>query len=149
MSFSFSYFFSSFFFFFLMIRRPPRSTLFPYTTLFRPRRPVAVRYARLHAGGRRNRVVADRDRRLFGRLFYRDIDAQRGLRTAPATDAAVPDRARRAAVGRRRPGRLRAKPDPDHLRRAGGPCGARPRRGDGLLRREFCAAQGVTLNRPE
>src|SRR2546430_11647182 len=26
---------SSIFFFFLMIRRPPRSTLFPYTTLFR------------------------------------------------------------------------------------------------------------------
>src|SRR5687768_17836795 len=25
----------SFFFFFLMLRRPPRSTLFPYTTLFR------------------------------------------------------------------------------------------------------------------
>src|SRR2546429_6073409 len=31
-SFSFILFF---FFFFLMIRRPPRSTLFPYTTLFR------------------------------------------------------------------------------------------------------------------
>src|SRR5215510_4241222 len=30
-------FFASFFFFFLMIRRPPRSTLFPYTTLFRSR----------------------------------------------------------------------------------------------------------------
>src|SRR3982750_4959840 len=31
---------SSRFFFFLMIRRPPRSTLFPYTTLFRScRRP--------------------------------------------------------------------------------------------------------------
>src|SRR6476620_12275663 len=31
-----------FFFFFLMIRRPPRSTLFPYTTLFRsPRSPAA------------------------------------------------------------------------------------------------------------
>src|SRR5260221_2483017 len=28
----------AFFFFFLMIRRPPRSTLFPYTTLFRSRR---------------------------------------------------------------------------------------------------------------
>src|SRR2546430_5493347 len=28
-------FLSFFFFFFLMIRRPPRSTLFPYTTLFR------------------------------------------------------------------------------------------------------------------
>src|SRR5215213_10575708 len=34
------FFFFFFFFFFLMIRRPPRSTLFPYTTLFRPcRRP--------------------------------------------------------------------------------------------------------------
>src|SRR5436190_17814404 len=29
---------SSLFFFFLMIRHPPRSTLFPYTTLFRSRR---------------------------------------------------------------------------------------------------------------
>src|SRR6266508_1610509 len=29
--------FFCFFFFFLMIRRPPRSTLFPYTTLFRSR----------------------------------------------------------------------------------------------------------------
>src|SRR2546422_10666156 len=28
---------TSVFFFFLMIRRPPRSTLFPYTTLFRSR----------------------------------------------------------------------------------------------------------------
>src|SRR2546425_5973744 len=28
-----------FFFFFLMIRRPPRSTLFPYTTLFRSKWP--------------------------------------------------------------------------------------------------------------
>src|SRR2546430_8445616 len=27
-------------FFFLMIRRPPRSTLFPYTTLFRSRKPT-------------------------------------------------------------------------------------------------------------
>src|SRR2546430_16348335 len=32
------------FFFFLMIRRPPRSTLFPYTTLFRSRE---IRYAAL------------------------------------------------------------------------------------------------------
>src|SRR3712207_8746047 len=29
-------------FFFLMIRRPPRSTLFPYTTLFRSRMEFAV-----------------------------------------------------------------------------------------------------------
>src|SRR5215216_7443330 len=36
------FFFCSFFsfFFFLMIRRPPRSTLFPYTTLFRSRAPT-------------------------------------------------------------------------------------------------------------
>src|SRR6478672_12117175 len=32
-----------FFFFFLMIRRPPRSTLFPYTTLFRSSRPPSRR----------------------------------------------------------------------------------------------------------
>src|SRR5260370_16080543 len=30
-------------FFFLMIRRPPRSTLFPYTTLFRSHRGIAAR----------------------------------------------------------------------------------------------------------
>src|SRR5882762_3297177 len=41
---------SALFIFFLMIRRPPRSTLFPYTTLFRsPRRP---------RGDRRRRVVS-------------------------------------------------------------------------------------------
>src|SRR6266498_4822479 len=34
-----------FFFFFLMIRRPPRSTLFPYTTLFRSRWTVAQFFA--------------------------------------------------------------------------------------------------------
>src|SRR5256885_9064219 len=32
-----------FFFFFLMIRRPPRSTLFPYTTLFRSEARNAAR----------------------------------------------------------------------------------------------------------
>src|SRR5256885_11403143 len=34
-----------FFFFFLMIRRPPRSTLFPYTTLFRSVDAKAARAA--------------------------------------------------------------------------------------------------------
>src|SRR2546422_8138856 len=43
---------ASLFFFFLMIRRPPRSTLFPYTTLFRslferPQRRLGVGDARL------------------------------------------------------------------------------------------------------
>src|SRR5216684_5031366 len=37
-------------FFFLMIRRPPRSTLFPYTTLFRSRR-----HGSTHASSRTRR----------------------------------------------------------------------------------------------
>src|SRR5439155_21194755 len=57
----FSFFFYSLFlilfFFFLMIRRPPRSTLFPYTTLFRSRgfrSPLDGRRAvRSHGGGPR------------------------------------------------------------------------------------------------
>src|SRR5258707_8371239 len=46
--------FFQFFFFFLMIRRPPRSTLFPYTTLFRSRLPAfGARQARARGlGGR-------------------------------------------------------------------------------------------------
>src|SRR5450432_1335523 len=43
MSFVLSCFMICFFFFFLMIRRPPRSTLFPYTTLFRSRSPPGRR----------------------------------------------------------------------------------------------------------
>src|SRR3712207_7760592 len=40
------------FFFFLMIRRPPRSTLFPYTTLFRSRCGRSGRRGRLGEGNR-------------------------------------------------------------------------------------------------
>src|SRR3712207_7724262 len=41
-----------------MIRRPPRSTLFPYTTLFRSTTPgfLADRGGRLHGGARRRGV---------------------------------------------------------------------------------------------
>src|SRR2546430_11931442 len=62
-----------FLFFFLMIRRPPRSTLFPYTTLFRSHRRADAgepqqRAALVHAGAQqadgpeqdRHRVAADR-----------------------------------------------------------------------------------------
>src|SRR2546428_2925877 len=38
------------FFFFLMIRRPPRSTLFPYTTLFRSRGHVHLPRPAAHQG---------------------------------------------------------------------------------------------------
>src|SRR2546430_6945547 len=68
-----------FFFFFLMIRRPPRSTLFPYTTLFRSADPHgdpagARRSARVPAGG------AALDRRTgHGRPRRSDAARARGL----------------------------------------------------------------------
>src|SRR5690348_18096448 len=51
------------FFFFLMIRRPPRSTLFPYTTLFRSLAAPAEQFLRsLHhvAAGARFVLVPER-----------------------------------------------------------------------------------------
>src|SRR6266571_5395005 len=45
-------FISSSFFFFLMIRRPPRSTLFPYTTLFRSRPGTTCRLPPPRSGRR-------------------------------------------------------------------------------------------------
>src|SRR3712207_7421575 len=47
-----------------MIRRPPRSTLFPYTTLFRSPLPLARRRRRLgagRAGGHRAHALGHRD----------------------------------------------------------------------------------------
>src|SRR5437016_11964364 len=46
--FSFSSLSLFFLFFFLMIRRPPRSTLFPYTTLFRSIRQVLAQDVERH-----------------------------------------------------------------------------------------------------
>src|SRR2546422_8482772 len=53
-------------FFFLMIRRPPRSTLFPYTTLFRSRlaRPELREEAGEEAEGRANHEEGAHRRRL-------------------------------------------------------------------------------------
>src|SRR2546426_6735930 len=60
------------FFFFLMIRRPPRSTLFPYTTLFRSLKRVldaekfqgkSGQVTHAHADGRRIVVAGHRDRK--------------------------------------------------------------------------------------
>src|SRR2546425_4151383 len=45
-------------FFFLMIRRPPRSTLFPYTTLFRSR-PALPRVERIPEAGALTREQAE------------------------------------------------------------------------------------------
>src|SRR3712207_7728103 len=46
--------------FFLMIRRPPRSTLFPYTTLFR-----SDRWGQRHSDGRRSGIGDGVARRLL------------------------------------------------------------------------------------
>src|SRR2546426_9386698 len=54
------YFLHVFFFFFLMIRRPPRSTLFPYTTLFRSiGEDDAKRGARGYDGGKSANRLAE------------------------------------------------------------------------------------------
>src|SRR2546430_4367774 len=47
-------------FFFLMIRRPPRSTLFPYTTLFRsPKSNAWLRFARRRPEARKSMCPAE------------------------------------------------------------------------------------------
>src|SRR3712207_7975886 len=63
-------------FFFLMIRRPPRSTLFPYTTLFRsPRLRRVVATTRPRRGvGRRATPVHLRADRAHDRRGRRDRD---------------------------------------------------------------------------
>src|SRR5256884_444374 len=50
------------FFFFLMIRRPPRSTLFPYTTLFRSLRGAGTERGRVRGEGRAGVLGAARSR---------------------------------------------------------------------------------------
>src|SRR5712664_3143260 len=52
------FYLSLFVFFFLMIRRPPRPTLFPYTTLFRSEAVDRFKRADLFHRGRRERRLA-------------------------------------------------------------------------------------------
>src|SRR3712207_8844174 len=67
----------SIWFFFLMIRRPPRSTLFPYTTLFRSRSggEISLREGSCERAsrppGRRGSVRQGSVRRRCGRLLRR------------------------------------------------------------------------------
>src|SRR2546427_8552813 len=62
-------------FFFLMIRRPPRSTLFPYTTLFRSR---AASGPAAPSTARRRGAVAHRARRGDARRGRGTRDQTRG-----------------------------------------------------------------------
>src|SRR2546427_5046832 len=73
---------SYFFFFFLMIRRPPRSTLFPYTTLFRsdmPGRGLGHDWAVLP--GKRGRVHPHHgaDAVVLDRKSTRELQSQSNL----------------------------------------------------------------------
>src|ERR1041384_8569851 len=45
------------FFFFLMIRRPPRSTLFPYTTLFRSKQHFLIMHTRFPGRGEQQMLL--------------------------------------------------------------------------------------------
>src|SRR6266576_5208385 len=73
------------FFFFLMIRRPPRSTLFPYTTLFRPRAarrpPWRARSPRWPAAPRSEEHTSELQSRrdLVCRLLLEKKKKKRGL----------------------------------------------------------------------
>src|SRR2546422_2922800 len=69
-------------FFFLMIRRPPRSTLFPYTTLFRSRPLDPDRRQDRAAGGARIRRRGDR---LGRRSRRREPSARRRGRDRKST----------------------------------------------------------------
>src|SRR6266508_5262090 len=85
-----------FFFFFLMIRRPPRSTLFPYTTLFRS--PYARVASRRHStrtlcSARAFRANGVWGWNLTGRLADPRCSAgthTRGRRPHPAHQVAAP-----------------------------------------------------------
>src|SRR3712207_7666818 len=75
------------FFFFLMIRRPPRSTLFPYTTLFRSVRLVRFEEGRIEfalaAGGSRT-LANDLSRALdtwTGRRWVVAVSSETGAPT--------------------------------------------------------------------
>src|SRR3712207_7955458 len=66
-----------------MIRRPPKSTLFPYTTLFRSRRdPPAADPARTVEGGQDGLAVADVDgeqHRSARPQVEREVEDRRGV----------------------------------------------------------------------
>src|SRR2546430_16158738 len=104
-------------FFFLMIRRPPRSTLFPYTTLFRSRDRDRALDA-LHdafVAGLRHPPAHDAD--LAGRLFVVAVRSARRLRRLPllplewVTGTSGDDEIE-AALDRMEAGRLHARRSP-------------------------------------
>src|SRR5437764_10318185 len=68
-------------FFFLMIRRPPRSTLFPYTTLFRSRMPHDLSHLGFLAGQIGRLITISTTPVIAGDSF--EMDAVGALRLSP------------------------------------------------------------------
>src|SRR3712207_8056830 len=76
------------FFFFLMIRRPPRSTLFPYTTLCRSALDFGMseRRREQHRAPRRARHLADQRGPRLGWHVLQHVDGADEIETAIAQD---------------------------------------------------------------
>src|SRR3712207_8255131 len=78
-----------------MIRRPPRSTLFPYTTLFRSKRSVRKLYTEALVG-RGDITLADAEEALkdyrgqLERAFSETHDAQDSSKPEPVMDPRTP-----------------------------------------------------------
>src|SRR6266496_5458717 len=127
-----------FVFFFLMIRRPPRSTLFPYTTLFRSRRrlpnepgwsphprgavrperalervPCRARCLLRPRRGHRGRYAVYPGRAPGPRAALRPGD--QGLHTRPAEEPLPPPGALRADVGLRGEDRKSTRLNSSHV----------------------------------
>src|SRR5215211_1595908 len=128
---SFSFFFLCFFF--LMIRRPPRSTLFPYTTLFRsrppprgwlqPRRPGTPGKRAPAGGGPAARAPRPAKRAVRHAAPSWCARCPRRTRSRPHTQRDASSRARARAPRARR--RVQARPIRERARR----CGTGDRRG--------------------
>src|SRR2546430_9887514 len=102
---------TKFFFFFLMIRRPPRSTLFPYTTLFRSQLvgiehglsdPPTRRYARERRSEEHTSELQSQSN-LVCRLLL-----EKKKKTSPASTTASTTRSPSAAIRHQPPDLRRA-----------------------------------------
>src|SRR5256884_9588308 len=117
-----------FFFFFLMNRRPPRSTLFPYTPLFRSRFRTALRGQNRRDHPRRSTVL----RRVPGRPQSREsAAARRPWESSGSGSPPPPLRSRGSAAGPRplhgpRPPAPSAVPPPRPLGRPSSKTAALP-----------------------
>src|SRR5256885_9599660 len=102
------------FFFFLMIRRPPRSTLFPYTTLFRSGDPAALPLVMQSKIGATEAAidVTGRAMEACGGLAYsKRLDIERYWRGGRGGPALAPPK-----KGPRQPGGLKQTPPPPSQR---------------------------------